>query len=693
MSHDVSPAPLLRGVVARSAHTPSSEDVVHLTEGDDVQLWFAPAVLHTNPTKLSVLVAASAGENRWTIGLDRTGRVDIRVLLADGESRRHVVDPQQVALLAWSSVRVEFVDAGLRVTGPTASVHVDIESGLTWAVAVGRDDNSALDEGFVGVLAPLRISPAAAPDTAAAIDWATPTNQFDGDLDKPRWHFLPPTGWMNEPHGILHYRGKHHIFYQRNERGPYWGDITWGHAVSDNLVDWTDLGSALVPRDVPTAPDGIWSGSAVVDESGSPVLFFTAGDNTDDPNERTVLARADDDTDADLTSWSSHPHPVTRINDARASLAAQGRKVLPAEFRDPFVWREGSRWFQLVGGGIENEGGTAFLYESAAAEGPWSFRGPLVVGDVSAFPATGVMWELPSLIALEADGRTRHVLLVTPWWPTPTVHSLDHQWYWIGEWDADRGTFIPDHLEPRDLDLGGYLTGVTPSVHPDGRVFAWSITQDLRDSELQEQSGWAGHAGAPITLVVSDDELVARPAQELEVLRVARQDIVLDARASCSVDVGPMWDAEIRATVPVGGEIRLDVRASSKKGPAVTIRVSRADARTLDITIDGPQRRGRRTGVAKVAAAEEVALRVLADHSVVEIFVDRAAMFTTRAWSEGRGEAFELSTSGSADVSSAVVHELRPAQMNSRRGISEPATAEVSSLSRRPLSTSLENSR
>ncbi|RZI95885.1 MAG: glycosyl hydrolase, partial [Microbacterium sp.] len=121
--------------------------------------------------------------------------------------------------------------------------------------------------------------------------------------DRPRWHFMPPAGWMNEPHGILHYGGRHHMFYQRNERGPYWGDITWGHAVSDNLVDWVDLGSALTPESVSIAPQGIWSGSSAVDANGEPVLFFTAGDDRDSPNQRTALARPVDSGDPALRGW------------------------------------------------------------------------------------------------------------------------------------------------------------------------------------------------------------------------------------------------------------------------------------------------------------------------------------------------------------------------------------------------------
>src|SRR5690606_12493199 len=159
------------------------------------------------------------------------------------------------------------------------------------------------------------------PERAAHALWPPPLPDHAADPDRPRWHFMPPWGWMNEPHGALHHEGRHHVFYQRNELGPFWGAISWGHAVSDNFVDWTDLGSNHVPHLVENAPDGIWSGSSTVDGSGVPVQFFTAGDNRDEPNPRTALARPLDPTDPDLREWTVAERPVTTIHDAAEGLA------------------------------------------------------------------------------------------------------------------------------------------------------------------------------------------------------------------------------------------------------------------------------------------------------------------------------------------------------------------------------------
>ena len=103
---------------------------------------------------------------------------------------------------------------------------------------------------------------------------------------RPMTHFTPRLGWINDPNGLVYDGDRYHLFFQHNPAGSTWGNMTWGHAVSSDLISWTELEGALHPDEMGT----MFSGSAIVDcanvsglkenENDPILLFYTAAGNT-----------------------------------------------------------------------------------------------------------------------------------------------------------------------------------------------------------------------------------------------------------------------------------------------------------------------------------------------------------------------------------------------------------------------------
>ncbi len=102
---------------------------------------------------------------------------------------------------------------------------------------------------------------------------------------RPQIHFSPPQNFMNDPNGLIYYKGKYHLLYQYNPYGSEWGHVSWGHAISPDLIHWKHLPIAIREED----DIMIFSGSAVHDlrntsglaksKTGSLVAIFTGNDN------------------------------------------------------------------------------------------------------------------------------------------------------------------------------------------------------------------------------------------------------------------------------------------------------------------------------------------------------------------------------------------------------------------------------
>jgi beta-fructofuranosidase len=440
------------------------------------------------------------------------------------------------------------------------------------------------------------------------------------DPHRPQYHFLPPSNWMNDPNGLIQWKGQYHLFYQYNPYGPVQERIHWGHAISSDLVHWTDLPVALTPTPGRADADGCWSGCAI-DNDGIPTLMYSAVHP-----QVTCLATSADD----LLTWQYYPgNPV--IEGPPAELLAD----TGGHFRDPFVWKESNYWYMLMGSKREGVGGMLLLYRSLDLTA-WEYLHPLLVGDVNTVQPVwaGVMWECPNFLTF-GDQR---VLLFSV--QGARESDLKYPLY-------VSGTFRDEHFLPRTQGMlahGGYF--YAPQVLRDdrGRHIMWGWLMEGRSNTLLAEAGWAGAMSLPIIVApLPGGRLSLEPAPELTTLREKHwryEGIELSGVTNYLHDDMRGDRLEMKAECEAGRdcEFGLTLR-SSPDGQEQTRLVYQSESQQISIereqsSLNAAVDRENSSVVTVADAGESLKLHIFLDHSVLEVFVNGRCYLASRIYPE-----------------------------------------------------------
>jgi len=205
---------------------------------------------------------------------------------------------------------------------------------------------------------------------------------------RPRRHFSPASGWLNDPNGLIVVDGVWHLFFQHHPQSTVWGPMHWGHATSSDLVEWTEQPIALFPDALGTC----FSGSAIATAEGEIKLFYTAHRTAVDGSDVQVQCLVH--ADHELTGFAGDPRNPVVDNPGLTA------------FRDPKVfWYEPTgRWIMVV------THGQSIGIRSSSDLVNWTLESEF--GDRDGRHGEGP-WECPDLLPLRApDGTTWWVLLV-----------------------------------------------------------------------------------------------------------------------------------------------------------------------------------------------------------------------------------------------------------------------------------------
>lgn len=247
---------------------------------------------------------------------------------------------------------------------------------------------------------------------------------------RPAVHFTTRDTWLNDPNGLVFHDGLYHLFYQNNPYGNVWGNMSWGHATSTDLLHWTELPVAISCDET----EDIFSGSVVVDygntsglgtvDAPALVAIYTSAYKAASEHSGTQAQSLAYSTDAGMTWRKYEENPVLTRNSAN--------------FRDPKVFRyqgdQGACWIMVA---VEAQDQKVVFYRSEDLKS-WDF-----LSDFGPANADAGEWECPDLFPLAVDGDPDNIkwVLIVNINPGAVAGGSGGQ-YFIGHFDGAR--FLPD---------------------------------------------------------------------------------------------------------------------------------------------------------------------------------------------------------------------------------------------------------
>jgi len=316
---------------------------------------------------------------------------------------------------------------------------------------------------------------------------------------RPYFHFSPAQNWTNDPNGLVYHEGEWHIFYQHNPFENKWGHMSWGHAVSKDLVNWEHL-----PVAIPEDSVWIFSGGVVIDKNNtsgfganSMVAIYTADYHGKKENQQLAYS-----TDKGRT-WTKYKN-----NPIIAKPLPNGKVM--KDFRDPnMFWHEPSKqWIMVVALPTEFK---VHIYGSKNLIN-WTFLSEFgKQGDFSK------IWECPSLIELPVEGEqtSKWVLFISASNPNQDFVGMQ---YFVGNFNGK--TFTNDNSADTKLyvDYGKDFYAAIPfSNAPKKTILGWMASWQYTDA--LPTFPWKGQMSIPREISLKKTQaglrLIQRPAEEV----------------------------------------------------------------------------------------------------------------------------------------------------------------------------------
>ena len=328
--------------------------------------------------------------------------------------------------------------------------------------------------------------------------------------EQPRFHVTGGIGWINDPNGFAPYQGEYHLFFQYYPYDTKWGPMHWGHVKTRDFIRWERLPAALAP-DMDYDRDGCFSGGAVELPDGRHLLMYTGVRNVRRRNGKLQAFQTQCIAIGDGVDYEKlAANPVID-----AELLPEGGST--EDFRDPKIWREGDKFYAVIGNRSADGSGTILLFESDDAM-HWRYVSVLS----ACHNQYGRMWECPDFFQLD----DKDVLITSPQEMSAIgleFHPGNANVCLVGHFDRETNHLNREWVQAIDYGLDFYAPQTL--LTEDGRrvMIGWMQnweTSSCKPSELR----FMGQMTLPRELTIRNRRLYQNPVRELEKYRGVKID-------------------------------------------------------------------------------------------------------------------------------------------------------------------------
>jgi len=413
--------------------------------------------------------------------------------------------------------------------------------------------------------------------------------------------------------------GKYHIIYLRAGVGH----VPWEHIVSNDLIHWDELPSAILPDGALDGPDGGDIGTGSVIEHDGTFHIFSTGINPRNKRGEQCIMHA---TSSDLVTWTKHPDHTFYADDITYKNAG---------FRDPYVfWNEEAKAFWMIFCAVD------------AKSGQWT-QGVAESGDLVTWKQTEpLVYDPPATVAPEC----------------PDLFKIGDTWYLIySVWYPKQKTGTTDVRFSKEI-RGPYRPSPTPAIDTplfyaakrmfDGKrhvITGW--IRDLGGSKDDGEPQFGGDQCMPREVYAGPNgQLYFRPVPEA----VALFDHVVFSSAKnpalnklpSSIATPDNYLFECKVQLEPGAEFAVAMRCSEKdndSGYRLILRPRKQEAEIASSKFSHPRK-------VDIDYTKPVKIQAFVQGSIIECYLQDEYAFSCRTYDCRAGKLKMSVTGGGAKV-------------------------------------------